>query len=95
MLLVAHQEGGFSLFHLFGNVSDTFQLLLVSNGLFCIVSFFTSNGISQNVLTCKFTMNQFHVDLITKDCKHSGITNWNKYCKVGQLLFKSGAIITK
>ena len=25
---------------------------------------------SQNVLHCKFTMNQLHVDFIIKDCKH-------------------------
>ena len=46
---------------------------------------------SLNVLTCKFTMNQLHVDFITKDCK--------RHYKVGQLkveqVLKIGTGITK
>ena len=46
MLLVAHQEGGFSLFHLFGVVSGTFRPLVASYGLFRDVPFFTSNDVT-------------------------------------------------
>ena len=47
MSLVAHQEGGISLFHLFGIVSATFQPLLAYYGLFRIVPFFTSNNVTE------------------------------------------------
>ena len=44
----------------------------------CFASFyFLQATTSQNVLTSKFTINQLHVDFITKDCK--------RYYKVGQL----------
>ena len=68
MSLVAHQEGGNSLFHLFEIVSGMLQHFLACCDLFRVVPFFTSNT-SQNVLTCKFTINQLHDDFITKDCK--------------------------
>ena len=46
---------------------------------------------SQNVLTCKFTINQLHVDFITKDYKH--------HYEVGQLkveyVLQIGTDITK
>ena len=47
MSLVAHQEGGFSLFHLFGVVSGTFQPLLPCYDLFHAVSFFKGNGVTE------------------------------------------------
>ena len=76
MSLVDHQEGVFSLFHLFGVVSGTFQPLLACYDLFRVFPFFTSKG-SENDLICKFNMNQLHVDFATKDCK--------RHYKVGQL----------
>ena len=50
MSLVAHQEGGISLFHLFEVVSDMFA----PSARF----YFLQATTSQNVLTCKFTTNQ-------------------------------------
>ena len=49
MLLVAHQEGGFSLFHLFRVASGMFQPLLACYGfgLFRVVSFLISNGVTE------------------------------------------------
>ena len=90
MSLVVHQEGVFSLFKLSGVVSGTFQPLLACCGLFRVVPFFTSKT-SENDLICKFTMNQLHVDFITKDCRrHYKVGQ----LKVGQVLqFKTG--ITK
>ena len=44
MSLVAHQERGFSLFHLFGVVFGTFQPFLASHGLFRAVA---SNDITE------------------------------------------------
>ena len=100
MLLVAYQEGGFSLFQLFGVVPGTFQPLLACYSLFLSFTFLQATT-SQNVLTCKFTMNQLHVDFIKKDCKrHYKV----KQLKVGQVLqigtsiikrANCGAIITK
>ena len=44
----------------------------------CSASFhFLQAVTSQNVLTSKFTINQLHVDFITKDC--------NRHYQVGQL----------
>ena len=57
--LVAHQEGGFSLFHLFGVVSGTFQRC----------SIFYKHRRHRISLTCKFAMNQLHEGFITNDCK--------------------------
>ena len=45
MLLVVPQEGGLSLFHLFGVVSGTFQPLL-AYGLLGAVPYFTSNDVT-------------------------------------------------
>ena len=45
MSLVTHQKGDFSLFHLFGVVSGTFQLRLACYDLFRVVPFFTSNDV--------------------------------------------------
>ena len=67
MSSIVYQEEGFCLFHLFGVVSDIFQPLLACYGFLWF--HFLQATISQNVLTCKFTMSQFHVDFITKDCK--------------------------
>ena len=61
MSLVAHQKGGFSLFHLFGDVSGTFSLL-ACYGLFRVVPFFTSNGVTEcfdlqiyyELISCRF-----------------------------------------
>ena len=75
MSLVAHQEGGLSLFHLFGVVSSTFQPPLAIS-LFRVVPFLQTTAL-QNVLTCKFTMKQLHGDFITK--------NYKRHYKVGQL----------
>ena len=47
MSLATHQEGGFSLFHLFGVVPGTLQPLLACCGLFCVVPFFTSNDATE------------------------------------------------
>ena len=55
--------------------SDTFQPLLAYR-LFGVVPYFTSKT-SQNVLTSTFTINQLHIDFITKD--------WKRHHKVGQL----------
>ena len=67
-------QGGFSLFHLpFGVVSSTFQPVVACYGLLRVVPLFTSDGVAE----CKFTLNQVHVDFITK---------WDKlYSKLGQL----------
>ena len=45
MSLVAHQEGVFSLFHLFEVVSSTFQPLLACYGFFYGIPFFTKNDV--------------------------------------------------
>ena len=47
MSLVAHQEKGFSLFHLFTVISGTFQPLLASYDFFPVVPFFTSNEVTE------------------------------------------------
>ena len=47
MSLVAYQEGGFSLFHMFAIVSGMLQPLLVCYGLFRVVPFFTSNDVTE------------------------------------------------
>ena len=47
MSLVANQKGGFSLFHLFGVISGTFQALLACYDLFRVAPFFKSNGITE------------------------------------------------
>ena len=47
MSLVAHQEGGFSLFDLFGVVSGMFLRVLASYQLFRVVLFFTSNEVTE------------------------------------------------
>ena len=45
----------------------------------CSASFrFLQATKSQNIMTCKFTMNQLHVDFITQDSK--------RHYKVGQLI---------
>ena len=56
----------------------------------CPVSFhFLQATTSQNVLTRIFTINQFHVDFITKDCKRRYKVEQLKvgrYYKAGQVL---------
>ena len=47
MSLVANQEGGFSLFHLFGIVSGTFQAFLACYGLFRVFPFFASKDVTE------------------------------------------------
>ena len=60
MSLVDHIEEGFSLFHLLGVVSGTFQTLYLV--MACSEPFhFLQATKSQNVLTSKFTINQLHV----------------------------------
>ena len=56
MSLFAYKEG-FSLFHLIGVASGTFQTFLACYGLFPVVPLFTSDEIT-NILTCNFTINQ-------------------------------------
>ena len=83
MSMATHKEAGFF-------CSSCFKSLLTCYGLFQVVQLSTCNDI-QNVLTCKFTINQLHVDFITKECK--------RYYKVGQLkegqVLQSGAGFTK
>ena len=57
MSFLAYKEKGFSLFHLIGVVSGTFQTFLACYGLFPVVPLFTSDEIT-NILTCNFTINQ-------------------------------------
>ena len=45
--LAPHQEGGFSLSHLFGIVSGALQPLLACYGLFYVVPLFTSNDVTE------------------------------------------------
>ena len=45
--LVAHKEGSFSLFHLFGVLSGTFQPFPACHGLFRVVSLFTSDDVTE------------------------------------------------
>ena len=47
VLLVAHQEGRFSLFHFFGVVSVTFKPLLACYDLSHVASFFTSSSVTE------------------------------------------------
>ena len=47
MSLIAHQEKGFFLFHLFGVVSGTFQPLLASYGLFRVIPLFMRNDFTE------------------------------------------------
>ena len=48
ILLIAHKEGGFTLFHLlFGVVSGTFQAILAFYGLFQVVPLLTSDGVTE------------------------------------------------
>ena len=68
MSLVASTEAGFSLFHLFGVVSGLFQPLIACYGLYWVVPLLRATTL-QNLLTCKFTINQLHVDFITTECK--------------------------
>ena len=64
MSLVAHQEGGFSFFHLFGVVSGTFQRR----------SIFYKHRRHRVSLTCKFAMNQLlsvnNFPCCIDTCKH-------------------------
>ena len=69
MFLVAHTEGGLSLFHFLGVVSGMFQTLLACYGMFGPFHFLQATK-SQNVLACKFTTNLLHIDFLTKECKH-------------------------
>ena len=102
MSLVAHQEGDFFLFHLFGVVSGTLQLLLACYGLFRVVLFFTSNDVTEYYdLQIYYESTSFYYTgfqaLLQSGTAYSrrGITNWDRHYKAGQLLFKSGAIIIK
>ena len=47
MSLIAHTEGGFSLFHFFGVVSGTFQPLLACYGLFRVAPLFTNHNVTE------------------------------------------------
>ena len=63
MSCVTHQEGGFSLLHLFGVVSGTFQPLC--HGLFRVIPFFTSNDVTK-----RFDLQIYYESTsCTKDCK--------------------------
>ena len=73
-----------------GGISGTLQPLLACYILFRVVPFLQATT-SQNVLTSKFTINQLHVDFITKDCK---CCYKKGQVKVGQVL-QIGAGIPK
>ena len=66
LVVYKDKEGYFSLFRLlFGVASDSFHPRLAL--MACSGSFnFLQTTTSQNVLTCKFTINQLHVYFVTK-----------------------------
>ena len=78
--------------------STYLELLLARSGLFQLVMacsgwfHFPQATTSQNVLTCEFTINQLHVDFITKYCK----CNYKvEQLKVGQVLQSGATFIRK
>ena len=104
MSLVAHTEWGFSLFHLLGVVSSTFQTLLACYGLFQAVPLFTSHKVTVcfdlqiyfKSTSCRFYYKGVQAWLWSGTASSSaGIIKWGRYYKAGQLLLQSGAIITK
>ena len=104
MSLVAHTEGGFSLFHLLGVVSGTFQTLLACYGLFWAVPLFTSHKVTicfdlqiyYKSTLCRFYYKGVQALLWSGTASSSaGIIKWGRYYKAGQLLLQSGAFITK
>ena len=65
-VLVAHKEGGFSLFRLLsGFVSGLFQPVLACYSLFRVVPRFTRDDVTE-CLTCKFTINRLHEDVVRR-----------------------------
>ena len=92
-VLVAHKEGGFSLFRLLsGFVSGLFQPVLACYSLFRVVPRFTRDDVTE-CLTCKFTINQLHEDVVRRwaNC----ITKQDSYYKVGQFSSQNEVGITK
>ena len=84
MSLPTHKEGDFSLFHLFGIVSDTF-LAIPCYRLFHFLQVTTS----QNVLSYKFTLNQLLQGsasvIIKRDCLFELQSEAKWYYKVAQV----------
>ena len=104
MSLVAHTEGGFSLFHLLGVVSGTFETLLAWYGLFRAVPLFTSHKVTEcfdlqiyyKSTSCRFYYKGVQASLWNGTAWSSaGIIKWGRYYKAGELLLQSRAIITK
>ena len=104
MSLVAHTKGGFSLFHLLGVVSGTFQTLLAWYGLFRAVPLFTSHKVTEcfdlqiyyKSTSCRFYYKGVQALLWSGTASSSaGIIKLGRYYKAGWPLLQSGAIITK
>ena len=104
MSLVAHTEGGFSLFHLLGVVSGTFQTLLACYGLFRAVPLFTSHKVTEcfdlqiyyKSTSCRFYYKEVQALLWSGTAlSRAGIIKWGRYYKAGKHFLQSGAIITK
>ena len=74
---VAHQEGDFSLFHLFGVVSGMLQPLLASYGLFCVVPFFTNNDVTEYFDSKFANLLRINFMLILIQRIESVIINWD------------------
>ena len=91
MSLVAQQEGGFSLFHLFEIISGTLQPLLACYGLFRVVSFFISNDVTECFslqIYYKSTSYRFYYRIASVTIKWDSLKQGRHY-KLGQVL-KSG-----
>ena len=69
MSLVAHQEGGFSLFHMLAIVSSMLQPLLACHGLFRVVPFFTSNDVTEYFDLQIYYKSTSNYCKSTNDCK--------------------------
>ena len=65
MSLVARKEGAFSLFHLSGVVSGTFQPFPACYGLFWVIPLFTSDDVTE----C-FNLQIYYKSASTKECKY-------------------------
>ena len=87
MSLLAYKEEGFSLFHLIGVASGTFQTFPACYGLFPVVPLFTSDEVTEY-----FDLQFYYKSTSKKECKSlykAGKFFWitergNFYYKVGQ-----------
>ena len=96
MPLVAHQEGDFSLFHLFGVVSDTFQPVLACYGLFCIVPSFHKQPCHRMLWLANLLWINFIYILLPKDCKHHykvGQLKVGQMLQIGTGIYKEGKFV--